>query len=456
MAANYTIDFRGAKTIKVRSSNGERRHFTVMLAVTADGGKLPPTIILKLKRFPKVLSLKAGRTLESGDRFDGVVIMIQDKGWFDEQVMKKWVNKVWYRRPGHIMAQRRSLLLLDSFSAHACAQQLLQEKCNTAVQLIPDGTTSKLQPLDVGVNRSFKTKLRQQFTSWMIGELKKAMEQARARGESTTVTTKLPQPDVVTIISWVKSAWDAVPSSMVRSAFVKAGIILVSETQQQQEQGEGSAEDQVENQESALPTFDLLGQQYEVEGIDEVWAEEEQGMDEEFAEQEQHVYAAYMAGSADPGMVGPDIFADDGTAPAHGGTAQPAAPQHTSVYDTMTEAELAALSDHDRQQLAWDSLLYKLELYCPQEDIVKKAQRLIRFSFDNIIPSFQSLALDMGWDDQWVETIADLETANYTPFEAIHAIPWEDIMPSQAAPTRVTPTTANSLGWIRHSHCTCR
>ena len=54
----------------------------------------------------------------------------------------------------------RSLLVLDSFSAHktdAVKQRFREKKTDLAV--IPGGLTSRLQPLDVLLNKSFKSKV---------------------------------------------------------------------------------------------------------------------------------------------------------------------------------------------------------------------------------------------------------------------------------------------------------
>mmetsp|Transcript_27974 Transcript_27974/g.61390 ORF Transcript_27974/g.61390 Transcript_27974/m.61390 type:complete len:106 (+) Transcript_27974:171-488(+) len=102
------------------------------------------------------------------------------------------------------------------------------------------------------------------------------------------------------------------------------------------------------------------------------------------------------------------------------------------------------------------NMLHKLELYCPQEDIVKKAQRLIRFSFDNIIPSFQSLALDMG----------DGMTSGYRPSgtRKLRITPsLRQSMPflgktlcKSSCPHACHPHNCQQPWRIRHSHCTCR
>jgi hypothetical protein len=53
MTGNYTVDKKGTQDIKIRTTGQEKCHFTVVLCVTADGGKCPPMVIFKRKTLPK-------------------------------------------------------------------------------------------------------------------------------------------------------------------------------------------------------------------------------------------------------------------------------------------------------------------------------------------------------------------------------------------------------------------
>jgi len=48
-----TVAEKNVKTVSIRTTGHENSHFTVMLACTADGGKLPPYIVFKRKTLPK-------------------------------------------------------------------------------------------------------------------------------------------------------------------------------------------------------------------------------------------------------------------------------------------------------------------------------------------------------------------------------------------------------------------
>jgi DDE superfamily endonuclease len=144
---NTTIEQAGTKTVSILTTGHERSNFTVVLACMADGTKLPPVIIFKLKKIPR-------------EEFpDGVIIRTNPEGWMNENEMLWWVENIWIKRTGR-GNNPRSLLVLDSFSAHktdAVKQRFREKKTDLAV--IPGGLTSRLQPLDVSLNKSFKSKV---------------------------------------------------------------------------------------------------------------------------------------------------------------------------------------------------------------------------------------------------------------------------------------------------------
>jgi hypothetical protein len=143
---NTTIDERGARSISIRTTGHEKTNFTVVLTCMADGTKLPPIIIFKLKKVPK------------GSFPPGVIIRANQTGWMNENEMLFWIENVWVKRAR--LSNPQSLLVLDSFSAHIVesVKRRFREK-NTDIAVIPGGLTSRLQPLDVSVNKSFKTKV---------------------------------------------------------------------------------------------------------------------------------------------------------------------------------------------------------------------------------------------------------------------------------------------------------
>lgn len=143
---SYTLEKRGSNTISIKTTGHERSMFTVILGCMADGSKLPPVIIFKLKNKPR-------------EEFpDGVFIRTNEKGWVNKEEMNWWIDNIWSKRSSDQLLNPRSLLVLDSFRGHLVnsVKQKLDE-AHTNMAVIPGGLTSKLQPLDVAVNKSFKS-----------------------------------------------------------------------------------------------------------------------------------------------------------------------------------------------------------------------------------------------------------------------------------------------------------
>ena len=94
----------------------------------------------------------------------------QDKAWVDHRVFKNWIDQVW--APFALEKGDMTYLLMDKFSVHlmaSCSNQI--KGCGTTIDYILGGYTSKLQVMDVGVNKPFKGYARQAYENFMIGNI---------------------------------------------------------------------------------------------------------------------------------------------------------------------------------------------------------------------------------------------------------------------------------------------
>lgn len=106
-------------------------------------------------------------------------------------------------------------LICDSMRAHITPTVKNQVKqMNSELAIIPGGLTKDLQPLDIGVNRAFKVKLRASWERWM-----------RDSEHTFTKTGRQRRASYVTICEWIVDAWAKVSALTVVQAFRKAGII---------------------------------------------------------------------------------------------------------------------------------------------------------------------------------------------------------------------------------------
>ena len=173
---NRVIASKGAKSVIVRTTGSEKRHLTVTLCVTTEGEVLPGLVIFKGKRPLKI-------------REDGVFVRVQKKAWMDEDLMLEWIDLVWEPATERL----RALLILDTFSAHFTGpvKKKLKE-INTIPVLIPGGCTSKIQPLDVCLNKPFKSHVRKCWSQYVINE-----------SSSLATHQKIKPPTKELVTSWV-------------------------------------------------------------------------------------------------------------------------------------------------------------------------------------------------------------------------------------------------------------
>lgn len=95
---------------------------------------------------------------------DEFVLANHDKAWMDTNLMQLWVKKIWLQ----YTTGKESLLVLDRFQAHMVDEvnsSLLEG--NSITCLIPGGCTSVLQPLDVSLNKPFKSHIQKEWLNFM-------------------------------------------------------------------------------------------------------------------------------------------------------------------------------------------------------------------------------------------------------------------------------------------------
>jgi len=118
---------------------------TLALAVTASGDVLRPTLILK-RTTPYYLQ---------GDNDISLLVLNSKKGWMDENNMVDWIDKVLMP----YVQDAEALLIMDSYESHISNKVLshLKRFTNIHVGIIVGGTTAYCQPLDITVNKEFKS-----------------------------------------------------------------------------------------------------------------------------------------------------------------------------------------------------------------------------------------------------------------------------------------------------------
>jgi hypothetical protein len=198
----YTYAETGSRTVSVKACDSNQR-CTVMLCANKAGEKVIPYIVFKGK------NTKFGLVKKEIHRRIGypkdVELAVQDNAWFDEVVMLDWIDRVWKREVA-VDPNEIYYLLLDSFTTHMTGPvRRAFEECNTEVDFIPPGYTSKLQMLDVGVNRPFKIGMRMQFDDWVCN-------------------SKAKKPTRIDVSTWIENAWGSITKATVVNSWNKAMV----------------------------------------------------------------------------------------------------------------------------------------------------------------------------------------------------------------------------------------
>ena len=196
------------------SSGLDKWQCSVQLTIFADG--VPGVRALVISR-GKGLKITR-KEQEAWDR--RVQVALQPKGWYDESMMKKWISEHW----GNVFinppttGSTGKILVADTHRVQQTdGVKALLKKKNTALVNVPPGFTSRVQPLDVSFNKSFKDAVKQQFEKHLKENLQGYTEEKISASERRVLVTK-----------WVGNAWAEVGSNrdMVVCSFKKYGIAL--------------------------------------------------------------------------------------------------------------------------------------------------------------------------------------------------------------------------------------
>ena len=175
---------------------------TVLLGVTMNGEKLTPLVIFKCKAYGRIARNFGGMP-------DSMRYVCQDKAWVDHRVFKNWIGQVW--APFALEKGDRTYLLMDEFSVHlmaSCSNQI--KECVTTIDYILGGYTSKLQVMDVSVNKPFMGYVRQAYENFMIGDI----ENRKVRRED--------------IVQWIEIGLEKLKVETITRTWTKVWIEVVN------------------------------------------------------------------------------------------------------------------------------------------------------------------------------------------------------------------------------------
>jgi hypothetical protein len=194
-----TLAKRGARTVTAREIKTSVGRVSALLAVCADGTKLPPLIVMKGK---------AGGSIEREfkDFPNTCKFIVQDNAWTDERVMLYWVDNILKPYVEQAPPGVVPYLLLDKYKCHyqgSVANAI--EDIGVEWDIIPGGCTSLVQPIDVGIGKPWKYRMRNRLEEWTT--------------TTTTADRIKPKEARLLIANWAAEAWAALPNDIVYNSW---------------------------------------------------------------------------------------------------------------------------------------------------------------------------------------------------------------------------------------------
>ena len=128
------------------------------------------------------------------------------KAWITGYVFLQWIKKV-----NQVMKsqKRKILLFLDNATSHSNSLKL----SNVTLRFLPPNTTSKLQPLDLGIIRAFKARYRKHMLKHLIAKIDMC-------DDKISLTKEI---NVLDAIHWVNRSWT---ETTIVACFRDAGILI--------------------------------------------------------------------------------------------------------------------------------------------------------------------------------------------------------------------------------------
>lgn len=150
-----TYNLQGAKTVwsKSADSGTEKRQCTLFLCVFTDGVPRVPSILIFAASTGDKIHQKESHLWDKH-----VHVEFSPTGWMNETLFSKFIEKFLVL----IFGDHRALFVFDHYKAHLISPviQLCRDH-NIIPSLIPTGTTPLTQPLDVAMNKPFKSLIKE-------------------------------------------------------------------------------------------------------------------------------------------------------------------------------------------------------------------------------------------------------------------------------------------------------
>jgi DDE superfamily endonuclease len=164
--ARKTLEIVGHRTVHIRKSTCDTKRVTFAMTMTASGKVLKPVIILKGFETAELSNVNF-RIMRMATWCTSANALL---GWMKLPCWSGLILCFSHTLNRHHL-ELMPILFLDSYRCHMMAGVVTRiQNLGVEVVHIPGGCTSLCQPVDIGVNKPFKNRLRSEWQTWMINE----------------------------------------------------------------------------------------------------------------------------------------------------------------------------------------------------------------------------------------------------------------------------------------------
>jgi hypothetical protein len=211
-----TVEIKGTRYCGVVTFGKTKERFTAICAIASNGFKFPLIVILKTQSKDKEKidkpiewNSKFSRDLKDAVRKSGTLVLQNNKAWNNANLMENYVLPHILR---YIPKSRTPLILMDNCSAHSCDKMLnLYKGSNIEYNFFPPSATAYLQPFDVSIAKSFKSKIRDKFYAWLQDNYIEVKKEG-----VTKIKPETPIRD--DMLKWAIEAWESIDPDIIQSS----------------------------------------------------------------------------------------------------------------------------------------------------------------------------------------------------------------------------------------------
>ena len=215
------MDDKGSKKVKIEGL-GDKRQITATFAGAMNGEFLPMQILYQGK------TERVHPKFKFPDNFD---VWHTPNHWANQETTVRYISNIIIpyvnrTRESKKLPNQPALALFDAFTGHGGEEidDLLEQNSIFAVK-VPASCTDELQPMDLSVNKSCKSSLRHNFSTWYA---EKVAEEINSGTSPENVKINMEMQLMREVgAKWLTEFFNSVNSNkdLVVNGFKKAGII---------------------------------------------------------------------------------------------------------------------------------------------------------------------------------------------------------------------------------------